>query len=74
MKSAVFCDVTPCGSCKTDVSEERSACIIRVTRIGDRVICPKFLTSVLQGDEWSPSCSGCFIPDDGAIIKFWIES
>jgi hypothetical protein len=27
MKNAVFWDVTPCGSCKTNVSEERSASI-----------------------------------------------
>jgi hypothetical protein len=35
MKNAVFWDVTPCGSCTTDVSEERSSSIIRVTRIGE---------------------------------------
>jgi hypothetical protein len=34
MKDSVFWDVTPCGSCKNDVSEELSASIIRVTRIG----------------------------------------
>jgi hypothetical protein len=34
MKNAVFWDVTLCGSCKTDVSEERIASIIRVARIG----------------------------------------
>jgi hypothetical protein len=34
MKNGVFWDVTPCGSCITDVSEERSASFIRVTRIG----------------------------------------
>jgi hypothetical protein len=33
MKNAVFWDVTLCGSLRTDVSEERSASIIRVTRI-----------------------------------------
>jgi hypothetical protein len=33
-KDGVFWDVTPCGSCKTDVSEELSA-FIRVTRIGE---------------------------------------
>jgi hypothetical protein len=31
MKNIVFWDVTPCGSCKTDVSEEPSASFIRVT-------------------------------------------
>jgi hypothetical protein len=30
VKNAVFWDVTPCGSVRTDVSEERIACIIRV--------------------------------------------
>jgi hypothetical protein len=33
MKNVIFCDVTPCGSCKTDVSEELKASFIRVTRI-----------------------------------------
>jgi hypothetical protein len=35
MKNGVFCDVRPYGSSKTDVSEELSASIIRVTRIGE---------------------------------------
>jgi hypothetical protein len=35
MKNAVFWDVTPWASCKNDVSEELSAPIIRVTRIGE---------------------------------------
>jgi hypothetical protein len=35
MKNAIFWDVTQCGSCKTDVSKERSASVIRVTRIGE---------------------------------------
>jgi hypothetical protein len=35
MKNGVFWDVTLCGSCKTDVSEEFSAFIIGVTRIGE---------------------------------------
>jgi hypothetical protein len=38
MRNAVSWDVTPCGSValvKTDVSDERSASIIRVTRIGE---------------------------------------
>jgi hypothetical protein len=33
MKNGVFLDVTPCCSCKNDVSEELSASSIRVTRI-----------------------------------------
>jgi hypothetical protein len=36
MKNGVFWDVRPCGCCKKDVSEEHSASIIRVTRIGGR--------------------------------------
>jgi hypothetical protein len=35
IKKGVFWDVTPCGSLKTYVSKERSASIIRVTRIGE---------------------------------------
>jgi hypothetical protein len=35
MKNGVFWDVTPCGSCKNDVSEEPSASFIRMTRIGE---------------------------------------
>jgi hypothetical protein len=35
MKNGVFWDVTPCGSLRTDVSEELSASFIRVTRIGE---------------------------------------
>jgi hypothetical protein len=34
MQNAVYWDVTPCGSCKNRISEERMAFIIRVTRIG----------------------------------------
>jgi hypothetical protein len=35
MKNAVFWDVTLCGSCKNDVSEELNTSIIGVTRIGE---------------------------------------
>jgi hypothetical protein len=35
MKNGVFWDVTPCGSVRTDVSEELRASFIRVTRIGE---------------------------------------
>jgi hypothetical protein len=35
MKNGVFWNVTPCGSCKNRVSNELSASIIRVTRIGE---------------------------------------
>jgi hypothetical protein len=35
MKNGVFRDVTPCDSLRTDVLEEFSASIIRVTRIGE---------------------------------------
>jgi hypothetical protein len=35
MKNGVFCDVTPRGSCRTDVSEELSTVFTRVTRIGE---------------------------------------
>jgi hypothetical protein len=35
MKNGVFWDVTPCGSVRTDVSEEPGASFIRVTRISE---------------------------------------
>jgi hypothetical protein len=35
MENGIFWDVTPCGSCKTEVSEELNASVIRVTRIGE---------------------------------------
>jgi hypothetical protein len=35
MRNAFFWDVTPCGSCRTNVSETRTATIISVTRIGE---------------------------------------
>jgi hypothetical protein len=35
MKTGVFLDVTPYGSCKNDVSEELGASIIRVAKIGE---------------------------------------
>jgi hypothetical protein len=35
MSNGVFWDVMPCGSVRTDVSEELSPSIIRVTRIGE---------------------------------------
>jgi hypothetical protein len=48
-KNAVFWDVTPCGSCKTDVLEEHSASIIRVTRIGEFLVHRFFITSQKRG-------------------------
>jgi hypothetical protein len=33
MRNAVFCDVTPCGSCKSGLLEEHIPSIIRVTGI-----------------------------------------
>jgi hypothetical protein len=35
MKNVVFWDVRPCGTVRTDVSEELSTSFIRVTRIGE---------------------------------------
>jgi hypothetical protein len=35
MENAVFWDVTPCDSLRTDVSEERIASIIRVKGVSD---------------------------------------
>jgi hypothetical protein len=35
MKNGVFWDVTPCDSCRNRSFEERSASLIRVTRIGE---------------------------------------
>jgi hypothetical protein len=38
MKNAVFWNVTPVALVKTDVSEDLSASIIRVTRIGSFIL------------------------------------
>jgi hypothetical protein len=35
-KNAIFWDVTPCALLRNDVSEERIAFIINVTRIGEQ--------------------------------------
>jgi hypothetical protein len=35
MKNGVFWDVTPCGSCKNRISDELSASLTRVTKIGE---------------------------------------
>jgi hypothetical protein len=35
MKNGIFWDVTPCGSVRTNVSEELNASFIRVTRSGE---------------------------------------
>jgi hypothetical protein len=35
VKNVVFCDVTPCDSCKNRISEELSDSIMRVTRMGE---------------------------------------
>jgi hypothetical protein len=35
MKNAVFWDVIPCGSVRTDVSDEHIVSTIRLTRIGE---------------------------------------
>jgi hypothetical protein len=46
--NCVFWAVMKCGTCKTDVSEELSASIIRVTRIGEigKPLAVKFLRNV----------------------------
>jgi hypothetical protein len=46
MKNGVFWDVTPVALIRTDVSEELSASIIKVTRIGGLVSHVVFLRSV----------------------------
>jgi hypothetical protein len=48
MKNAVAWDVMSCGSCKNRVSEELSASIIRVTRIGELGTTLAYETSFLQ--------------------------
>jgi hypothetical protein len=35
LKYAVFLDITPCGSCETDVSEKCITSFIKATRIGE---------------------------------------
>jgi hypothetical protein len=61
MKNGVFWDVTPCGSCKNDVSEELSASIIRVTRIGEL---GKTLTVSSNGSRLRRNCLTCLCVDD----------
>jgi hypothetical protein len=66
MKNVVFCDVTPCGSCKNRLLEELSASIIRVTRIGEQLSASK--TSVLT------RATRRNIPENGfhlAFSSFW---
>jgi hypothetical protein len=38
MKNVAFWEVMPCGSVRTDISEESNASIIRVERISELVI------------------------------------
>jgi hypothetical protein len=60
MNNFVFCNVTPCGSCKTDVSEERIASIIMVARIGE-------LGTLVRRTQRA-SVSDSFHTDDGGDI------
>jgi hypothetical protein len=36
------------------------------------IIAPSFLTSALDGREWSASRPGCFIPRDKAPYTHWV--
>jgi hypothetical protein len=54
MKNGVFWDVTPCGSCETDVSEKLSASFIRVTRIGSPILVT-LIKEALSSSETSVS-------------------
>jgi hypothetical protein len=52
LKNGVFWDVTPCGSVRTNVSEEPSASFIRVTRIVE-------LGTTLAAKNVFAACVGC---------------
>jgi hypothetical protein len=57
MKNAVFYDVTPSGSLRTDVSEERSASTISVTRIGELEVFLRGVRRLLVTASVVPSAS-----------------
>jgi hypothetical protein len=49
MKNGASWDVTPCGSCKNRLSDELSASIIRVTRIGELEVSTLYFFVVCVG-------------------------
>jgi hypothetical protein len=69
MKHTIFWDVTACGTVRTDVSEDRSASIIKVTRIAElgttlaitsnrrmlRINNNDLKKEELEWDKWDPS-------------------
>jgi hypothetical protein len=67
MNNSPFWDVTPCGSIRTDVSEELTASI-RVTRIGEPGA--TLIMEALSSSETSLTRTTlCNIPED-AILRF----
>jgi hypothetical protein len=64
-KNAVFWDVTPCGSLRTDVSGERSASIIRVTRIGE-------LETTLAVNQ--PKHAAKVVPSSPIVVTLMMEA
>jgi hypothetical protein len=65
MKNPVFWDVTPCGSYRTDVSEEYIASVIRMTRFG------KLGTTLAVTNNRSRLRRN--IPEDGMLQRFKVN-
>jgi hypothetical protein len=59
MKNGVFWDIMRCGILRTDVSEDRSASIIRVTRIGE--LGTLAATSNRSKQYFFPACFSCLL-------------
>jgi hypothetical protein len=68
MKNDVFWDITPCGSLRTDVSEELGASFIRVIRIGELgTTLAAFLRSVRR-----LLVTASVVPSSPIVIKLWV--
>jgi hypothetical protein len=68
MKNAIFWDVTPVAFVRTDVSEEHSASIIRVTRIGElgTTLAVSRNQRMLQRNT---SISRCYVPSKRQFLQ-----
>jgi hypothetical protein len=68
MKGAVFCDVAPCDSLRTDISEQIIASIIRVKTIGKL----KTTLAVTSNPRTLTRATWHNIPEDGIIQAGYI--